>query len=141
MKTLKLMIPVLILFLMSCIDEPAPVKTEKEIVQEISRVWNCEEFEEGFGALPSFDATISDDPSNDAGILISNFHGLGTTSISATVRTDLTIEIPEQTLFEQTYIGSGEISNDFTRITWDYTIENADGTVRITATYTYGTTS
>ena len=141
MKTFKYFIPLFTLFLMACIDEPAPQMTEKEIALEISRTWNCDEFEEGFGALPSFEVVISTDPSNDAGILISNFHGLEGTQIQAIVRTDLSIELPEQTVFGQTYLGSGDISNDFTRITWDYTIENADGTTRITGTYTYGTTS
>ena len=137
---LKLLIPIFALFLMSCIDEPAPPQTEKEIIAEISREWNCQEDEEGFPL--SFNATIASDPANETMILISNFHKLGySDKVSAIIKKDLSIILPEQTILNQTITGTGDISNDFTRISWDYTIENADGTVHITGTYSSGTPS
>ena len=137
---LKFLLLVFALFLISCDKEPAPPQTEKEIIEEISREWSCVEDEEGFPL--NFNATITNDPSDEAKFFIANFHKLGySDKVSAVVKTDLSIEIPKQTINNQEFTGSGDISNDFTRISWDYTVENADGTVRITGTYTYGTTA
>jgi len=137
LKYLIVLIPIFAVLLMSCIDEPAAPQTTEEIITEISREWNCEMDEEGFPL--NFNAVIANDPSDDARIFVYNFHAMGNAEkVSAIVNLDLSIVIPEQTVLNQTIAGTGDISNDMTRITWDYTIENADGTVHITGTYTYG---
>jgi hypothetical protein len=129
-----------ILPLMSCINEPLPPSSEKEIITEISREWTCHEDGDGIGL--DFTATITSDPTDNAKILISNFHNMGLADkISAVISTDLSVTIPQQTINNQIFIGSGEISNDYTQITFNYSIENDNGTVQITATYSYGVTS
>jgi hypothetical protein len=139
----KLSIFILLVFilpLMSCINEPLPPSSEKEIITEISREWSCHEDGDGIGL--DFTATIMSDTSDDTKIQISNFHNMGVTDkISANVSTDLTITIPEQTVNNQIFRGSGDISNDYTQITFNYSIENDNGTVQITATYSYGVTT
>ncbi|MCD4793380.1 MAG: hypothetical protein K8R54_09120 [Bacteroidales bacterium] len=140
LNNIKFLLPVFALFLMSCPDEPAPPATEKEIIAEISREWTCHE--EGDDFPLNYNATITSDPANDSKILISNFHAMGNDDkISAIIKTDLSVEIPLQTINSQDFSGTGEISNDYTQITWDYTIVFSGGTVHITGTYTYGTTS
>ena len=121
---------------MSCIDEIVPAATEAEIILEISRSWTGDMTEDGF-PYQEFSATISADSGNESQIFISNFHNSGGV-VTGIVYTDLTIDIPEQTIGSQTFSGTGDISNDYSNITWDYTIETADGTVQVTGTYTYG---
>ena len=124
----------------SCKPEPAPPTTEKEIISEISREWSCRE--EGDDIPLSFNATISADPTDETKILVANFHKMGyTDKLSAIINTDLSIVIPQQTIGNQIFKGSGDISNDLTEIIWNYTIEFDGGTVSITATYTYGVIS
>ncbi len=136
-KMLKTLFIALTLPLMACVNEPLPPASEKEIVTEISREWSCHE--EGDGIGQDFNAIISADPSGDSKIFISNFHNMGSTDkISATVSTDLSVSIPEQTINNQVFSGSGEISNDYTQITFNYTIENDSGSVQIVATFNYG---
>ena len=143
MKLIKLQILIFLFVIpifISCKPEPAPPTTEKEIISEISREWSCRE--EGDDIPLTFNATISANPSDDTKILVANFHKMGyTDKLSAIIHTDLTIVIPEQTVGNQIFKGSGDISNDLTEINWTYTIEFDGGTVTITATYTYGVTS
>ena len=140
LNNLKFLLPVFALFIMSCDKEPAPPQTEKEIIEEISREWSCHEVGDEYPL--NFNAKITSDPANDNKILISNFHNMGwDDKISAIIKTDLTIEIPEQTINNQVFKGSGDITNDYTQITWKYSIVYSDGTVDIDATYTYGTIS
>jgi hypothetical protein len=126
--------------LMSCIDEPLPPASEKEIVAEIIGEWNCHEEGDGIGL--DFTVQISSDPSGDAKIFISNFHNMGSSDkISAIVSKDLNVTIPVQTVNNQIFSGTGEISNDYTQITFNYSIENDEGSVQIVATLNYGVTS
>ena len=63
-------------------------------------------------------------------------------SVYAIVNEDMTINLPEQTINNQIFKGSGLISDDFTEITWNYTIEDDNGTITsVTGKYTYGVTS
>jgi hypothetical protein len=126
--------------LLSCSNEPVPPATEKEIISEIARNWSCHVVGDGF----PFDneATITSNPASDSQIFIYNFHNMGSTDkITATVKTDLSIIIPEQTVNNQTFSGTGDISNDYTQITFEYTLENDTETLQISATFTYGITS
>ncbi|MCF6364730.1 MAG: hypothetical protein L3J35_00860 [Bacteroidales bacterium] len=132
----KLLLVIFALPLMSCINEIVPPASEQEIISEISRTWTGDMNEDGF-PYQEFTATITADTGNSSQILISNFHNSGKV-VSATVSVDLMITIPEQTAGTQTFKGTGEISNDYSQISWDYTIETAEGTVQVTGTYTYG---
>ncbi len=131
----------LILPLMSCIDEPAQPANEQEIIKEISREWTCNMDEEGFPI--DFNAVISADPIDDTRVLISNFHKIGTNlTVSVIVHKDLTLEIPEQIVNNQVFKGSGIVSDDYTQITWTYSIENDNGDiVQVTGKYSYGISS
>ncbi len=138
-------INVLIVFfsflLTACIDEPAQPATEKEIISEISREWTCNMDEEGFPV--DFTAVISPDGTDASRVLINNFHKIGNDlSISVIVRTDLTLEIPEQTINNQVFKGVGLISDDYTEITWNYSIEDENGDIsHVTGKYFYGVSS
>ncbi len=143
MKLYKILFPIIILFLSfsSCIDEPAQPASEKEIIDNISREWNCSEDEGGFNF--DFTAVISPDGTNSKQVLINNFHKIGTNlSVYVIVNQDLTLEIPEQTIGTQVFKGTGLISDDYTEITWNYTIETDDNTVtHVTGKYSYGVSS
>ncbi len=132
----KLLLIIFTFSLMSCIDEIIPDATEAEIILEISRNWTGDMTEDGF-PYQEFAATISADSGNESQIFISNFHNSGGV-VTGIVYTDLTIDIPEQTIGLQTFSGTGDISNDYSNITWDYSIETTDGTVLVQGTYTYG---
>lgn len=126
--------------LVSCKPEPAPPSTAKEIITEISREWSC--VTAGDDGQLAFNAIISADPNSDSKIFVTNFHKIGPNDkIYAIVNTDLSIVIPEQTIGNQVFEGTGEISNDYTEITWDYTILYEGGTLNISATFNYGVTS
>ena len=127
--------------LMSCIDEPAQQFTTQEIISEIARQWTCNMDEDGFNV--DFTAVITADVSSDSRILIHNFHKIGDNlSAYAIVNEDLTINLPEQTINNQIFKGSGLISDDFTEISWNYTIEDDNGTItNVTGKYTYGVSS
>ncbi len=140
MKRLKLITAFLVysLLFISCIDEPAQPQNTSQIITEISREWTCKMDEDGFNV--DFNAVISPDPTDDIKVLISNFHKMGTDlSVYVIVHTDLTLDIPEQTKNNQTFKGSGMISDDYTEITWSYTIEDDNGDVsQVTGKYSYG---
>ena len=127
--------------LMSCIDEPAQAVSEQEIIKEISHEWICNMDEEGFSVV--FTAVISADPIDDTKIKISNFHKIGTDlTVSVIVRKDLSLEIPEQIVNNQVFKGSGVISDDYTQITWSYSIEDDNGDIsQVTGKYSYGVSS
>ena len=143
MKIIKILS--LILFftfsLMSCVDEPIQAVSEQEIIKEISREWICNMDEEGFPV--DFTAVISADPIDDTKIKISHFHKIGTDlTVSVIVRKDLTLEIPEQIVNNQVFKGSGIISDDYTQITWSYSIEDDNGDIsQVTGTYSYSVSS
>ncbi len=143
MKLTKISILFLILTLplMSCIDEPVQLLTSREIISEIARQWDCNMDEGGYPI--NFTAVINADVSSDSRILIHNFHKIGDNlSVYAIVNEDMTINLPEQTINNQIFKGSGLISDDFTEITWNYTIEDDNGTITsVTGKYTYGVTS
>ena len=61
-----------------------------------------------------------------------------TDKLSAIIKSDLSIVIPEQTIGNQIFKGSGDISNDLSEINWTYTIEYEGGMLNITAIFTYG---
>jgi len=140
MKRLKLTSAFLVfsMLFISCIDEPAQPQSTSEIINEISREWTCNMDEAGFPV--NFSVVIASDPIDDTKILISNFHKIGTNlSASVIVRKDLTLEIPEQVINNQVFKGSGIISDDYTEITWSYTIEDDNGDVnQVTGKYSYG---
>ena len=134
---IKLLLLVFALPVVSCIPEIIPAATEAEIILEISRNWTGDMTEDG-SPYGDFEATISADSGNDTQILISNFHNSGGV-VTAIVYKDLAIDIPEQKIGSQTFSGTGDISNDYSNITWDYTVELSDETiVQVTGTYTYG---
>ena len=140
MKSYKILFPVVILFLSlsSCIDEPAQPVSEKEIIDNISREWNCLMDEDGYNV--DFTAVISPDGTNSKQVLINNFHKIGKDlSVYVIVNQDLTLEIPEQAVGNQVFKGTGLVSDDYTEITWNYTIETDDNTVtQVTGKYSYG---
>ena len=141
-KILISSIILLVLFpLMSCIDEPAQPVTTQGIIKEISHDWTCNMDEEGTPV--DFTAIISANPANNSEILISNFHKMGTDqSVSVIVNEDLTLEIPEQIKNNQVFKGTGMISDDYTEITWNYTIEDENETIiHVTGKYSYGISS
>ena len=140
MKRLKLISAFLIFsfLFISCIDEPAQPQSTSEIIKEISREWTCNMDEDGFNV--DFNAVISSDPTDDTKVFISNFHKMGNDlSVYVIVHTDLSLDIPEQTKNNQTFKGSGIISDDYTEITWNYSIEYDNGDVsQVTGKYSYG---
>lgn len=122
--------------LMSCDNEILPPASEQEIIVQISRTWSCDMTEDG-RPYTGFDITITSDANDETKITITNFHKSGK-SVTAFVSKDLMITIPEQKIEEQYFKGIGEISNDYSRIIWDYTIEYEGGIVEVKGTSTYG---
>jgi len=121
---------------MSCDNEIAPPTSEKEIVENISKTWSCEMIEDG-GFEQTFESIISSDASDETKIFISNFHKSGE-SVYAYVSKDLMITIPEQQIDNQIIKGTAEISNDYTRISWVYTINTEDEIINVTGISTSG---
>ncbi len=138
MKLIKLQI-LLIFFalpMMSCDNEIIPPASEQEIISNISKTWSCEMIEDG-SSYGGFEIIITNNTSEDAKINISNFHKTGET-IYAIVSKDLVITIPEQQVGNQIFKGDGDISNDYSRITWNYKIITDEDTVIVTGVSTYG---
>ena len=138
MKLFKIQILMVLLALplVSCIDEIAPDKTEKEIITEISRTWSCDMTEDGT-PYTGFDITISSDINASNEISISNFHNSDEV-VTAIVGKDLMIRFNQQ-VGNQVFEGTGEISNDYSRITWNYKIDiGEDELVIVTGTSTSG---
>ncbi len=133
---IQILIAFLALPLMSCIDEIVPPASEQEIITEISRTWSCDMIEDGSFNL-FFDVGISSDATDSNEISILNFHNSGETVI-AIVGKDLMIRFNQQ-VGNQVFEGTGEISNDYSRITWDYKIDiGEDELVIVTGTSTSG---
>jgi len=133
---IQILIVLLALPLMSCENEIIPPASEKEIITEISRTWSCNMTEDG-NPYTGFDITITSDVNDDTKIIIANFHKSGE-SVIGYVSRDLIISIPEQQIGNQLFEGGGEISNDYSRIDWDYTIIIETETVIVTGTSTSG---
>lgn len=133
---LKLLIILFAIPLMACENEIIPPASEQEIIENISKTWSCDMIEDG-SEYGGYEITITNNTSEEAKINISNFHKTNET-IYAYVSKDLVITIPEQDVGNQTFKGEGDVSNDYTRISWNYTIETSDGTVVVTGVSTYG---
>ncbi len=131
----------LAIFLIACVDEPAEALNTQEVIQEISRDWSCNMEEDG--SPISFTATIYANSAADNEVFISNFHNMGNElSLSVVVHDDLTLQIPEQIKNNQVFKGTGIISDDYTEITWNYTIEDENGDIiHVTGKYLYGVSS
>ena len=137
MKLIKLQI-LLTLFaflMMSCDNEVVPPASEQEIISNISKTWSCEMTEDG-SPYNGFEIIITNNISEDARVNISNFHNTDEI-IYAIVSKDLVITIPEQQIGNQIFEGDGDISNDYSRITWNYKIITDEDTVIVTGVSTY----
>ncbi len=100
-------------------------------IKNIEGNWNCV-LDEGDGTTEYYKVTITADPNNANGIIISNFFNNGA-SAHATVN-QLHIDLPKQQLGDYTVEGSGNISSDYQRIEWDYTVDGS----AVHATFTPG---
>lgn len=138
MKLYKFQFLLLILFavpMMSCENEIIPHATTQEIIQNISRTWSCDMTEDG-SSIGRFDIVISPNLDNTK-INISNFHKSGEVVI-ATVSPDLIFDFDYE-VGNQVFKGVGEISNDYSRISWDYTIDNGgEDLIKVKGTSTSG---
>jgi hypothetical protein len=131
------LIIILLVLFSACIDEPLTPASEQEIISEISGTWNGDLTEDGEFSVTGFSSLISAKTDGQNEITITNFHKSGET-VTGVVFKDLSIEIPSQTIGEQIFEGTGEISNDYNTITWNYTIVNSDYTVHVTGTFSFG---
>jgi hypothetical protein len=139
MKYLKFFFSAFIVFtLASCADEPFDPQST-DIRTEISKEWNVVEN----NGEQSFSCTVSKVPTSENQVVITNFHKMA--SVTATVYSDRTISVPNQTLAGTT-TGlkncTGTISSTYQKIDWTYTITDPqDGDFQVTASFSPGTIS
>ncbi len=94
--------------------------------------WQCNESSSIFGNT-SYSVTISEDPSNANGILISNFYQLGSSLEAKATINGSQLSIPRQSISGNTIIGSGSYLAG--SISMDYTVFDGADTDNVSATY------
>jgi len=98
--------------------------------------WTCAETTTLNGS-PTFQVTISLDPSNSSQILLANFYGLGVNNKVYGVVANTNVTIPKQSVGGFTVnSGSGNITNNNTKINWTYVVNDGTDNDNCTAVYT-----
>jgi hypothetical protein len=114
--------------------------TESEkIAAKIEGQWRCEEYSSGYKSADDFyDVTIEIYPTDSNKIVIENFYQLGYGVDIIAIVDGMSIEIPSQTTGEgSTIYGSGVVSSNYNKITWNYSVDIGDDMIdEVTATYT-----
>lgn len=127
MKNLfKLTIAIVILNFAACIDDTG-IEDPLDIRDKIEGNWNVNEYSETFKEQ-NFTVTIQKDAYEEGKILIYNFFNLGTSvSVYAYIEGSK-ITIPTQTVQENIFEGTGQISSSYEDIDLDYMVDFQMGT-------------
>ena len=85
--------------------------------------WLCNENSHQMGTS-SFTVPISLDPNNSSQIYLANFYQLGSSQKVYGVVANNSVTIPNQTVSSKSVRGSGTITNNNTRINWNYYVND-----------------
>ena len=96
--------------------------------------WLCNE-NSHLNGNSSFTVTASLNPSNSSQIYLANFYQLGTSQKVYGVVASSSVTIPSQTLSSVTVRGSGDITNNDTKINWTYYVDDGADIDTCTAIY------
>jgi hypothetical protein len=132
-KSLKYLLMACIIalsFLNSCDTSVNDPNTDQDVREKYVAKWLCIELNG-----PTYEVTISIDPSNSTQILIGNFHLLGASAKAYAIATSNNITIPSQEICGNTVNGSGTLVNA-NKINVQYTFNDHSSTLTVNATYT-----
>jgi hypothetical protein len=97
--------------------------------------WTCNESSH-LNGNSAFQVTISLNPNNSSQILLADFYHLGTSQKVYGVVANTNVTIPQQTVSGFSIKGSGTITNNNTKINWNYYANNGADLDTCTAVYT-----
>lgn len=109
-------------------------------VQRLEGVWQCDEDENlTKSTLRMYQVYITPSSVDSSEVFISHFHELGDNVEAVGTVSGSTITLPKQTLMGGYLIsGSGSISSDVKKITWNYSIDDGSGQEeQVNAIYTF----
>lgn len=96
--------------------------------------WLCNE-NSHLNGNSSFTVTASLNPNNSSQILFANFYQLGTSQKVYGIVAGSNVTVPSQTLSSVTVRGSGNITNNDTKINWNYYVDDGADIDTCTAVY------
>lgn len=125
---------VLFVFLFSCELEDFNVDSD-DPRDDIVDVWSCEE-ENNTGKL-NYTSEISKHPSDSSKIIINYIYGLGRDADAVATYKNRTITIPQQTIDGIKIKGTGNVTSNYSEITFNYTADDGSGEIdNVYALYT-----
>ena len=104
-----------------------------DLRDEYVGTWTCNETAGDF-APQTYDVTISKGSGSDA-IRIANFYNLGLGFSVTAIVSENNLNIASQIVDGYTLSGSGNATVDFSRINWNYNVNDGSGTDNVTAHY------
>jgi hypothetical protein len=124
MKISKLFTVLLILipFLQSCQDDISDLGDPRDAV---AKLWRVTDNTGTYAGTNGYDVTISKDAKDITKILIDNFHGEGTSNklVATLAGKNITIVTGQKLDGSINFEGTGTISSDLKRITFNYTVK------------------
>lgn len=114
----KICIPVLVLCLISLSCERDTTLSTVDYQSEYIGVWDCNE-RTGMNAPQFYEITITAGPSDNS-IIINNLYHNGT-AVNAIISSGFTLDIPDQSSNNISFIGTGSANADFQQITLNFT--------------------
>ena len=96
--------------------------------------WNCSEVSHLNGSS-AFTVTISLNPNNSSQIYLANFYHLGTNQKVYGIVANTNVTIPQQTVNSIKISGSGTLTNNNTKINWNYYANDGADIDTCTAVY------
>lgn len=110
--------------------------------EKLTGTWLVEEnsqtYKKSLKAVNHYTSTISASTSNLSNVAISNFYGLGESTLATATLNNMKLTIDNQTVSGgYTISGNGSIASDFKTIDWQYTVDDGSGVKdKVTATFT-----
>jgi len=119
-------------FLQSCQEDITDLSDPRDAIVKKWRVTD----NSGPAGTAGYDVTITKDANESTRVLFQNFHGLATSNKLYATIAGSNLTIPAQTL-DGTYTidGSGTISSDLSKITFNYTVDDGDVPVDVIANF------
>lgn len=109
-------------------------------VQRLEGLWQCDEDDNlTKSTMRMYQVYITPSSGDSTAIFLSNFHELGENVEAVGTISGSTISLPQQTLMGGYSVsGSGSISSDVKKITWNYSIDDGSGQAdQVSAVYTF----
>lgn len=141
MRTKYLFLAILgALFILNGCEDILNENDSYSTIQRLEGQWQCDEDDNPVKSpMYKYQVYITPSSVDSSAIFLSNFHQLGDNIEALGTVSGNTITLPQQTLMGGYKVrGSGSISSDVKKITWNYSIDDGSGQEeKVSAVYTF----